>query len=88
MAHYKDGSAAHLGDTVRGRGYNLPHDITGVVVGLTPGAGACDLHVATARAAKGTGTEAAVYAALYEEHGTCAEFELLVPSPSRPPAAA
>lgn len=87
MAHYKDGQAAHLGDTVKGRGYNLPHDVTGVVVGLTPGAGSCDIHVATVRAAKGTGTSVAVYPTIYEEHGTCAAFELLTPSPSRPPVA-
>ena len=83
MPHYKDGKEAHLGDMVQGRGYNLPHDVTGVVVGLTPGAGSCDIHVATVRAAKGTGTDVAVYPVVYEEHGTCSAFEMLVPSPSR-----
>jgi hypothetical protein len=83
MAHYKDGTAAHLGDEVRGKGYNIPHEVTGGVVGITPGAGSCDLHIVTARAAKAVGTEVAVYATLTEEHGTCADFELLRPSPSR-----
>lgn len=84
MAHYKDGTAAHLGDLVKGRGYNLRYNVVGVVVGLTPGSGACDIHVATLRPCKATGMEVAVYPVIYEEHGTCADFELIEPSPSRP----
>ena len=36
MAHYRDGTKAELGDLVRGRGYNLKHEVLGVVVGLSP----------------------------------------------------
>lgn len=84
--HYKDGTPAHLGDIARGRGYNLPHDVQGVVVGLTPGSEACSIHVATLRTAQPTGTQVAPYPVIYEEHGTCGEWELVHPSPTRPPA--
>lgn len=84
--HYKDGSKAHLGDIVRGRGYNLRYDVQGIVVGLTPGAGSCDIHVATLTLMQPAGTDRAPYPALYEEHGTCADFELVHPSPTRPVA--
>ena len=87
MAHYKDGTAAHLGDIARGRGYNLGYDVQGVVVGITPGAGACDIHIATLRTAQPVGTQTAPYPTIYEEHGTCAAFELVHPSPTRPPVA-
>ena len=33
--HYKDGTEAELWDVVRGKGYNLPYEIQGIVVGLT-----------------------------------------------------
>lgn len=86
MAHYKDGTPAHLGDIARGRGYNLPYDVQGVVVGITPGAGSCDLHLAVPRLSQPAGTQVAPYPVLIEEHGTCASFELVHPSPTRPPA--
>lgn len=35
--HYKDGTEAKLLDIIRGRPYNTPHEVIGVVVGLTPG---------------------------------------------------
>jgi len=84
MAHYRDGTKAELGDLVRGRGYNLKHDVQGVVVGLSPGQGTCDIHVATMRPMRGTGTEPSVYPTIYEEHGTCAAFELIECSPLHP----
>jgi hypothetical protein len=46
--HYRSGKEAKLGDIVRGRGYNIAHDIQGVVVGLTPGANSCNIVVAYA----------------------------------------
>lgn len=82
--HYKDGTEAHLGDIARGRGYNLKHDVQGVVVGLTPGVGSCDIHVATLIPGRPLGSSTlAGYPVMYEEHGTCAEFELVSPSPTR-----
>lgn len=84
MSHYRDGTKAELGDLVRGRGYNLKHEVLGVVVGISPGQGACDIHVATLRPMRGTGTEPCVYPATYEEHGTCAAFELIECSPLHP----
>lgn len=84
MSHYKDGTAAKLGDLVRGRGYNLKYEVQGVVVGLSPGQGACDIHVATLRPMQGTGTQPCVYPTIYEEHGTCAAFELIECSPLHP----
>ena len=77
MAHYKDGTPAALGDTVRGRGYNLPYDVQGVVVGLTPGTGSCDIHLAVLTAGKPAGTVTIPMLTLTEEHGTCAQFELV-----------
>ena len=84
MSHYKDGTEARLGDLVRGRGYNLKHEVQGVVVGLSPGQGSCDIHVATLRPMQGTGTQPCVYPTIYEEHGTCAAFELIECSPQHP----
>jgi hypothetical protein len=82
--HYKDGTKAHLGDIVRGRGYNLKHDIQGVVVGLTAGQDQCGIHVATLTVHQPLGTQTAPFPTIYEEHGTCSEFELVHPSPTRP----
>lgn len=85
--HYKDGTPAHLGDVVKGRGYNLPYDAQGVVVGLNPGQEGCSIHVATVRLHQPLGTQSAPFPVLYEEHGTCESFELVHPSPTRPPPA-
>ena len=49
--HYKDGTQAQLGDTVRGFGYNVKHEIQGVVVGLTPGSDTCNIQIAYAKPA-------------------------------------
>ena len=35
------------------------------------------MSAAPSGAAKGTGTDVAVYPTIYEEHGTCAQFELV-----------
>lgn len=83
MSHYKQGQKAVLGDVVRGKGYNLPYEIVGVVVGITPGAEQCNLHVVTCVAVAPVGTERAAYPSFYEEHGTCGEFTLVAPSPTR-----
>ena len=49
MPHYKDGTEAKVGDVVKGRGYNIPHEITGKVVQVRAGPsaqGGCTLSVA------------------------------------------
>lgn len=86
MAHYKDGTPAAIGDVVRGRGYNVPHGVQGVVTGITPGAGSCDIHVAYLRPHFPLGTRRAIHPALDEEHGTCAEFELVHRHPAIQPS--
>lgn len=45
MPHYKNGREAKLGDEVIGQGYNVKHPITGVVIGIKPGADTCNLTV-------------------------------------------
>lgn len=45
--HYSNGRAAKLGDLVRGKGYNLKHEFTGVLIQANPAATACNCQVAT-----------------------------------------
>ena len=45
MPHYKDGTEAKVGDLVKGRGYNVKHEIIGKVVNVRPGE-SCTLTVA------------------------------------------
>ncbi len=51
MPHYKDGTTARLGDIVRGKGYNIPHEIIGPVVRIEAGSDQCNITVAVAHAA-------------------------------------
>lgn len=46
MPHYSDGTIAKLGDTVKGRLYNTPHEVIGVVVGIVPDSESCNVRVA------------------------------------------
>jgi hypothetical protein len=49
MPHYRDGTEAKVGDLVKGRGYNVKHEIVGKVVNVRPGPDAqngCTLSVA------------------------------------------
>lgn len=48
MPHYIDGTEAKVGDIVRGKPYNTPHEVQGVVVGITPGTDTCNMRVAFA----------------------------------------
>lgn len=84
MSHYRNGTKAELGDLVRGTGYNIKHEVHGIVVGLTPGQGSCDIHIATLRAAQPLGTQTMPHPVLVEEHGTCAQFTLIACSPLSP----
>lgn len=46
--HYKNGREAKIGDLVRGRGYNLKHEFTGVVIELNATLASCNVTLATA----------------------------------------
>ena len=48
--HYANGRAAQAGDVVRGKGYNIKHEITGLLVYANPGNSACNCQVATVTA--------------------------------------
>lgn len=48
--HYANGRAAKIGDLVRGKGYNLKHEFTGVLLFANPDAPACNCQVATVTA--------------------------------------
>lgn len=43
--HYKDGTQAMVGDLVKGTCYNTKGVIVGVMLGITPGATACNCRV-------------------------------------------
>lgn len=45
MPHYKDGTEAQLNDVIKGKPYNTPHEVVGVVVGITPSTESCNLRV-------------------------------------------
>lgn len=44
MPHYQDGTAARLHDVVRGKPFNTPHEVIGVVVGIEAGE-SCNMQV-------------------------------------------
>ena len=45
--HYANGRAAKVGDLVRGKGYNIRHEIVGLLISANPGSYACNCSVAT-----------------------------------------
>ena|SRR5579859_3415584 len=44
--HYANGRAAKAGDLVRGKGYNIKHEIVGLLIFANPAASACNCQVA------------------------------------------
>lgn len=48
MPHYKDGTAAQIGDLIKGKPYNTDHEIVGQLVQITPGSDSCNCIVAFA----------------------------------------
>lgn len=44
--HYANGRAARVGDLVRGRGYNVKHEIVGLLLSAQPANSACNCTVA------------------------------------------
>ncbi|HEX7687366.1 MAG TPA: hypothetical protein VF453_06655 [Burkholderiaceae bacterium] len=47
--HYKDGREAKVGDLVKGKVYNTPGVVVGVMLGITPGAPTCNCRVGIVR---------------------------------------
>lgn len=45
--HYANGREAKVGDLVRGKGYNLKHEFTGILLTAQPENSACNCTVAT-----------------------------------------
>ena len=45
--HYSNGRAAKAGDVVKGKGYNIKHEIVGLLIQASPGASSCNCQVAT-----------------------------------------
>ena len=75
MPHYKDGTEAKLMDIVKGKPYNTPHEVVGVVVGITPGSDTCNCRVlfTTAKTAGG-GDDPKIPMQVYD-HGELKAFE-------------
>lgn len=46
MPHYKNGMPASIGDIVKGKGYNVPHEIIGKVLEISEKSDNCNLTVA------------------------------------------
>lgn len=45
--HYSNGRAAKVGDVVKGKGYNIKHEIVGLLIQASPAATACNCQIAT-----------------------------------------
>lgn len=76
MPHYREGTAARVHDIVRGKPFNTPHEITGVVVGIEPVEGSCNLQVAFAGVVEPTKPGPA-FPALKLDFGSVDQFSLL-----------
>jgi len=83
--HYKDGTPVFLGDIVKGKGFNLPHEIIGPVSKIIPDQGTCNIRIGTIISkfhphmhedGAQDRPEHFTYEA-YEEAGTAVDFELL-----------
>lgn len=88
MPHYRDGTEAKIGDVARGKPYNTEHEVTGVVVGITPDSDACNLRIAFAKPASKVqltgatvfhdgGDAPPVFVELDRDYGETADFELV-----------
>jgi hypothetical protein len=42
MPHYKDGTLAKDGDVVKGKPYNTPREVIGVIAAINPGVDTCN----------------------------------------------
>lgn len=71
MPHYKDGTEAKVGDHVRGKPYNTPHEVAAVVVSISPGAESCNMIVAFLAPQEQSGSGMSHgYACRPEDHGS------------------
>lgn len=82
MPHYRDGTEAKLGDVVKGKPYNTPHEVVGVVVGLKKAEDSCGISVAFTTRGNAAwsgypGSEDLVYPTQRVDYGTVSEFEKL-----------
>ena len=75
MPHYKDGTQAQVGDYVRGKPYNTPHEVAGTVVSITPNTGCCNMLVALiAKQVRCSGLTRGVMLYRAEDHGSKGEL--------------
>lgn len=77
MPHYSDGTEAKAGDVVAGKTYNIGYPITGVVVGITPGADTCNCRIATAVDTGAAYGSQIPVAGILIDHGEVKAFRLL-----------
>lgn len=72
MPHYKDGTIAAIGDMVIGRGYNVPHVISGVVTSITAGE---HCNVTVAYTSRRNFVPPVIVPWMDVEYGECSAFE-------------
>jgi hypothetical protein len=75
MPHYIDGTEAKVGDIARGKPYNTPYEVVGVITGITPDADSCNLRIAFTAFAD-NGQDAPVVVAQID-YGETKAFELV-----------
>lgn len=64
MPHYKNGEVAQVGDKVKGKPYNTPHEVDGRIIKITSEGEECNCIVA--------------FAELKEDYGAIKDFEKIV----------
>lgn len=74
MPHYKDGTPAEVGDVVKGKGYNVKHEIIGKVVAVKP-SDSCNLEVECVARPFGGMADEKRDAKLLTEYGETKAFE-------------
>lgn len=83
MPHDRNGKEIKVGDIVKGKGFNLSHEIIGPAVAVNPNANSCNLTVATVKRISRRPHWGTAYVfdgemvELCSEHGNCHEFEIL-----------
>lgn len=88
--HYRNGTPALVGDIVRGKTYNKPHEVIGVLVYATETSESCNCRVAFASVslypvptpvAPGTSAGIGHYPVLVEDYGEVRAFDLVYRDP-------
>ncbi len=78
--HYRDGTPAQVHDIVKGKPYNTPHEVVGVVGSLNTKSenGSCGLYVLFADVHQPWTKDASVPAVILRgDYGTVGEFDLV-----------